>query len=200
MLKALPKRKNGNVNHHRSIHHSQVRVALAKVKDRCTPTVAAMVELMVLTATRSSETRCAERREIDFTKRTFEIPASRMKSEKVHTIPLSNQAVALLAGLLRDKPRSPYVFTERTGKPYNHNALRKAMQTAKVDATPHGFRAAFGSWCLENGIDRDVRELSLAHEIGNRTEVAYIRSDLLQERRIVLQRWADYVLPAFGRR
>ena len=69
------------------------------------------------------------------------------------------------------------------------------MRTAEVDATPHGFRGAFGSWCQDNGIDRDVRELSLAHEIGNRTEAAYARSDLLAERRIVLQRWADYVLP-----
>ena len=187
------------MNHHRSIYHSRVGDALAKVRECCSPAVAAMFELMALTATRSSETRCAEWDEFDFAARTWAIPSSRTKSEKPHTVPLSEQAMSLLAErrrvTLRDKPRSPYVFTGRTRNPYNHNVLRKAMHTAEVNATPHGFRAAFGSWCQDNGIDRDVRELSLAHEIGSRTEVAYARSDLLAERRIVLQRWADHVLP-----
>ena len=198
VLKALPKRKNGDVNHHRSIYHSRVGDALAKVRECCSPAVAAMFELMALTATRSSEARCAEWDEFDLAEKTWTIPPSRTKSEKSHTVPLSDQAMALLTELrqsmLPNNARSPYVFTGRTRNPYNHNVLRKAMRTAEVDATPHGFRAAFGSWCQDNGIDRDVRELSLAHEIGNRTEAAYARSDLLAERRIVLQRWADYVL------
>ena len=158
-----------------------------------------MVKLVVLTATRSSETRCAEWAELDFDAKTWTIPSSRTKSEKPHTVPLSEQAMSLLTErrqtMLPNNARSPYVFTGRNRNPYNHNVLRKAMHTAEVDATPHGFRAAFGSRCQENNVDRDVRELSLAHEIGTRTEVAYAPSDLLQERRIVLQRWANYVLP-----
>ena len=199
VLKALPKRKNGDVNHHRSMHHSQVRETLAKINERCSPAVAAMFQLMVLTATRSSEARCAEWDEIDLAARTWKIPPGRTKSEKAHTVPLSDQAAALLEDrrgfTLRAGSGSPYVFPGRTGNPYNHNVLRKAMRTAKIDATPHGFRTAFASWCQDNGIERDVRELSLAHEIGNRTEAAYARSDLLDERRKVLQDWADYVLP-----
>ena len=158
-----------------------------------------MVTLVVLTATRSSETRCAEWDEFDLAAKTWTIPSSRTKSEKPHTVPLCDQAMALLVErrrvTLRDSPSSPYVFSGRTGDPYNHNVLRKTMQAAKVDATPHGFRTAFASWCQENGIDRDVRELSLAHEIGNRTETAYARSDLISERRQALQDWADHVLP-----
>lgn len=69
------------------------------------------------------------------------------------------------------------------------------MRAAEIDATPHGFRTAFPTWCQDSGIDRDVRELSLAHEVGNRTEAAYARSDLLDERRKVLQDWADYAPP-----
>ena len=108
VLKAMPKRKNGDLNHHRSIDHSQVHEALTKVRGRCTPDVAAMFELMVLTATRSSETRCAEWDEFDFAARTWAIPSSRTKSEKPHTVPLSEQAMSLLAErrrvTLRDKP------------------------------------------------------------------------------------------------
>ena len=109
VLKALPKRKNGDVHHHRSIHHSQVSEALAKVNERCAPTVTAMVTLLVLTATRSSETRCAEWEEIDLVAKTWAIPSSRTKSEKAHTVPLSNQGVALLVGhrspACRQRPR-----------------------------------------------------------------------------------------------
>ena len=199
VLKSLPKRKNGDVNHHRSIHHSQVGEALTRVNEHCTPAVAAMVALLVLTATRSSETRCAEWGEFDLAAKTWTIPPSRTKSEKTHAVPLSDQAIALLAERrqvsLGDSPRSPCVFAGRTCRPYNHNVCRRAMWAARIDATPHGFRTAFASWCQDSGIDRDVRELSLAHEIGTRTEVAYARSDLLEERREALQAWADYVVP-----
>ena len=114
------------------------------MKERCSPAVAAMFGLMVLTATRSSETRCAEWDEFDLAEKTWTIPPGRTKSEKSHTVPLSDQAMALLAerrqATLRESPGSPYVFTGRTGKPYNHNVLRKATRIAKTDGTPHGVR------------------------------------------------------------
>ncbi|HHZ7690283.1 TPA: tyrosine-type recombinase/integrase, partial [Morganella morganii] len=62
-------------------------------------------------------------------------------------------------------------------------------------ATAHGFRSTFRDWCSEHGVPRDLAERALAHTVKNKVEAAYHRTDLLQQRRPVMQQWADFVLP-----
>ncbi len=59
----------------------------------------------------------------------------------------------------------------------------------------HGFRSTFRDWAAENGIDQVLAEKSLMHATGNEVEQAYQRSDLLEQRRTVMQAWADTIMP-----
>ena len=73
--------------------------------------------------------------------------------------------------------------------------LRALLSDLNVPGTLHGMRSSFRSWCAESGVDRSVAEAALAHVVGG-VEGAYQRSDLLEARRGLMQRWADYVMSA----
>lgn len=61
-------------------------------------------------------------------------------------------------------------------------------------ATAHGFRSSFRDWCSENGYPRDLAERALAHTVRNKVEAAYHRTDLLEQRRPMMQTWADFLI------
>ncbi|MGL6356450.1 tyrosine-type recombinase/integrase, partial [Aeromonas veronii] len=66
-------------------------------------------------------------------------------------------------------------------------------------ATAHGFRSSFRDWCSEQGYARDLAERALAHTVQNKVEAAYHRTDLLDQRRPMMNAWAQFVsgdLPA----
>ena len=66
----------------------------------------------------------------------------------------------------------------------------------EIGGTPHGFRASFRDWAAEkSGASREAIELSLAHAVGGAVETAYFRSDLLEQRRPLMDAWAEYVNP-----
>ena len=68
------------------------------------------------------------------------------------------------------------------------------LRRLKVDAVPHGFRSSFRDWCVVNGVARDPAESALSHSLGSTTvEAAYLRSDLAEQRRSLMQQWADYL-------
>ena len=58
---------------------------------------------------------------------------------------------------------------------------------------PHGFRSSFRDWCAETGVARDLAESALSHSLGGTVETAYLRSDLAEQRRELMQGWGDYV-------
>ncbi len=62
----------------------------------------------------------------------------------------------------------------------------------RPDLTAHGFRSSFRDWCADNGQSRELAELSLAHAFGSEVERAYFRSDLLEQRRPILEEWSKY--------
>src|SRR5690606_18880709 len=60
-------------------------------------------------------------------------------------------------------------------------------------ATPHGFRSTFRDWCSETGVEQELAERALAHAVGNKTEAAYLRTKLIEQRRPVMQDWAAFL-------
>jgi integrase len=75
--------------------------------------------------------------------------------------------------------------------------LRRTKAPCDVEgrfATAHGFRSSFRDWCSEHGVARDLAERALAHTVENKVEAAYHRTDLLEQRRPVMQKWADFIL------
>ncbi len=159
------------------------------------------LEFVTLTACRSGEARLATWAEIDEATRTWNIPGERMKSGRPHRVPLSDEVVALLEALPRLEG-TDLIFPGRLpGKPLSDMTMTKVMRGMGVDAVPHGIRATFSSWCASStAYPSEVREMALAHAIGDGTVAAYQRSDLFEKRRNLMADWARFIntAPATG--
>ena len=189
---ALP--RNGGHQHHKALPHAGLGAALAKVRtDRISaPAVRLALEFVALTACRSSEVLGATWREIDLEAGVWTIPARRMKTKREHRVPLSARGLEVL----RDAPRlsrGDLVFPSTRGKQISGRTLTELFRRLGVDSTVHGLRSAFRDWASDMGVAREVAEAALAHRIRNQTEAAYARSDLLERRREVMERWSNYV-------
>lgn len=160
------------------------------------------LEFTILCACRSGESRGALRSEIDMDAGTWSIPASRMKAGRPHRIPLSDRALTLLDELPRmvndDGEEVDLVFPGLRGdKPLSDMSLTACMRRMKLTAVPHGFRSTFTDWVAERtAYPSEVREMALAHAIGNDTEAAYRRGDLFDKRRNLMNEWAGFLTTA----
>lgn len=160
----------------------------------------ALLEFLILTAARSGEARGATWDEIDLDAKVWTVPASRMKAKVAHRVPLSDRAVEILETQRKRQPQSDLVFPSPRGVVLSDMVLTKFLrdQNAKSSepgrtATAHGFRASFRDWASENRYPRDLAERALAHTVRNATEAAYHRTDLLEQRRAMMEEWARYV-------
>lgn len=157
------------------------------------------LEFTILTACRSGESRGARWSEINLANATWSIPAGRMKAGRPHRIPLSAEAIKLLTGLTRavdkDGNEIDLVFPGQSGdKPLSDMSLTACMRRMGLTAVPHGFRSTFTDWCAERtATPAEVREMALAHAIGNDTEAAYRRGDLFDKRRNLMAEWAAFL-------
>lgn len=147
----------------------------------------------ILTASRVGESAPARWDEIDFDKAVWSVPPERRKDGKPypHRVPLSSQAVELLRSLERKSDAIFGFSPTNLGSRYSLSNLLKRM--TGTDATMHGFRSTFRDWAEENGVPDTVAEKCLMHTTGSAVVQAYQRSDLLEQRREVMQKWADAV-------
>ncbi|WP_434997775.1 tyrosine-type recombinase/integrase [Pectobacterium brasiliense] len=162
---------------------------------------------------RSSELRFARWPEIDFKRAMWTIPAEReaipgvkhsqrgakMRSE--HLVPLSRQALALLEEIKAISGAHELIFPgdHRPTKPMSENTVNNALRTMGYDTTTevcgHGFRTMACSALVESGQwSRDAVERQMSHQERNGVRAAYIhKAEHLDERRLMLQWWADYL-------
>ena len=85
-------------------------------------------------------------------------------------------------------------LTQRGGPWGDYLLGGRLLSSVGVDATPHGFRSSFRNWGSElSGATHQALERALAHRIANKAEAAYSRSDLLEQRRELMQAWAHYL-------
>lgn len=192
-----PLAKIHTVTHRPAPSIDELRNALPKMlRARGTGPIAGA--FTILTACRLSEALLSKWQEISPDRRTFTIPPERRKDGKPypHRVPLSKQAQAILKAI--EEPRT-LIFESRycKGTAVTKAAVLMALRTAtKSDSlTMHGCRSTFSSWCAEQGVNPEVREACLMHVVGTASSQAYQRSDLLEQRREVMQRWADAILP-----
>ncbi len=176
-----------------SMYDFMQRLELVKgISARC-------LEFTVLCACRSGMTRGALWSEIDLKAALWSIPGSRMKAGRPFRIPLSERAVKILEKLPRTVDASgqlsDLVFVSNRGiKPLSNMSMTLIMRRMGLTAVPHGFRSSFTDWVSEHThYPRDVREMALAHAIGDETEEAYRRGDLFEKRRNMLNDWANFV-------
>lgn len=190
----LPKRsKVAKVKHHPSLPYSEAG-AFVKALRQQEGQAAKALELIILTATRTSEAIGATWQEIDLKGATWTIPGERMKAGKTHKVPLSSRAVEILKSL-KPKKAEGFVFANRDGKPLSNMACLALLERMeRTDITVHGFRSTFRDWAAEQTtFPSFVAEAALAHAIGDKVEAAYFRSDVFERRRLLMQQWADYL-------
>ena len=181
--------------HHRALPHAEVAGAIATVRaSRAHWATVAALEYLILTASRSGEVRQARWDEVDIETATWTVPADRMKMRREHRVPLSERALQILAEARDWADGSGLIFPSVTGQPMSDNTLSKLLREQGIPAVVHGFRSSFRDWCAEcSNAPREVSELALAHVNSDRVEAAYMRTDLFQRRRALMQSWADYL-------
>jgi len=200
VTKLLPKQpsKSERTQHQPAVSWKDVPEVIKQVCRGNNPSLSSRaLEFLILTAARSGEVRGMEWSEIDLEAQVWTIPASRMKAKNAHRVPLSTRAVEILKAQSQLKHHKNLVFPSARGKKLSDMALTKLLRDKKIKssdtartATAHGFRSSFRDWASEHGYSRDLAEKALAHTIKNNTEAAYHRTDLLEQRRAMMETWA----------
>ena len=184
------------VEHMQALPHREVAGVVAALRASDSAEVVKLAfELLVLTAARWGEVRGARWSEIDVAEHVWTIPATRMKANRAHRIPLCGRAMEILdaARSLGDGGGS-LVFPGRRGAPLAEKGLRRLLQRQGIAAVPHGFRSTFRDWAAEETEHRrEVIEAALAHVVRDKVEAAYARSDLFERRRRLMDDWAAYL-------
>jgi integrase len=179
--------------HHKSMKYAALPEFMKTLRGR--DGIAALaLEFTILTATRTGEVIEADWKEFDLKGALWTIPKERMKADKEHEVPLSPQALEIIKKLEMAK-EGDYVFPGPTSGSHlssgGMDALLERME--RDDATVHGFRSTFRVWAAdETRFEREVIEQSLAHQLKDKTEAAYLRSTMLPKRKKLMEAWAKY--------
>lgn len=195
---ALPPYKKG---HHAAITDPKEVAPLLKAIDSYQGSfvVKSSMQLAPLVFVRPGELRQAQWIEFDLEAGEWNIPAGRMKMNQAHLVPLSRQAVAVLKELQPVTGKGDYVFPcHRSAKrPMSNNAINAALRRMGFDKdtmTGHGFRAMARTILDEVlQVRPEFIEHQLAHTVKDALGRAYNRTQHLEERRKMMQQWADYL-------
>ncbi|SMX23377.1 tyrosine-type recombinase/integrase [Boseongicola aestuarii] len=181
------------VHHHDAMPWRDVPAFYTSLAPR--PAMAAKaLRFTILTASRTSEVLEMKWPEVDFDAKLWTVPAERMKGGKAHRVPLTEEMLAILEPL--KALDSVFVFE---GQKRHHplSNMSMLMLLRRMDAngfTVHGFRSSFRDWSAEDAnAPRELAEAALAHQVGSEVERAYARSDLLEKRRQLMNKWSTYI-------
>lgn len=180
--------------HHNALSPEDLREVVQElwVVDR---TSALCVVFGALSAGRISEYCKGRWDEVDLEEKVFLVPQARRKDKKPHPhrVPLTRQMVKLLHRL---DTSGDHIFQGRGSKPIDTATALSCLKNAtSKPVTLHGMRSTFSDWCAKNEKNFLVSEKQLMHAVGNAVFQAYQRDDLLDQRRVLMQEWADYLLP-----
>ena len=175
------------------IPHLMADIAQAKIE----PLTRALIKFQLLTMVRPSEASNAQWAEIDLKARIWTIPADRMKQREPHAIPLSNQVITLLKTLKPITGRFVHVFPKRGDNkaPMSSSSVNMALKRIGYQGqqTAHGLRGLARTYLAELSITHEHAEACLAHKTGGNVSQAYNHATYLEQRKTIMQLWADYV-------
>jgi len=159
------------------------------------PKTICALKLALYTGLRDNSIRAARWGEIDLQGATWAVPAERMKSRRLHIVPLPTQAVEALTKLhaLTYKGGDSYVFP--SGGKYGfmaENTLRLALHRLGFKVTAHGMRSLITDVLNENGFNSDAIERQLDHTDRDKVRRAYLRTDFMEERIRMMQWFANW--------
>jgi len=154
------------------------------------------MQLLAHTFVRTSELINAKWSEFDIEHRRWDIPPERMKMKRMHTIPLSKQALSILARLKELAGTSEYVFAGlKRNQPMSNGTILMALKRMGYQGrmTGHGFRGVASTILNEQGYESKYIEAQLAHQKRNQVEAAYNHAKYLPQRIGMMQAWSDYL-------
>jgi integrase len=190
----LPKKsKVRRVKHHAALPYAEIAPFMAELRKQ-NGIAARAVEFAALTAARSGEVRNARWDEFDLEARLWLLPPERMKSGREHKVPLGKRALAILEDVAAIRQGNGLVFPSRAGGPISDKAMTAVLEKlGRGNIVLHGFRSSFSDWCAEQtATPSEVREMALAHVVGDRVEAAYRRGDLFAKRRRLMESWEKW--------
>jgi integrase len=155
------------------------------------------LEFVALTAVRIGEGTGARWGEFNWKTKVWTIPVGRMKmrgkKRRDHVVPLSEREMQIVAKADGHKVNDFVFIGQRDGAPISKNTIRNQCDRVTGGrASPHGWRATFRSWAASQGISFEISEICLAHA-GEKLQKAYMRGDLIAERRRVMELWSRFL-------
>jgi len=156
-----------------------------------------LIEWQLHTMTRPSEASGARWDEIDFNNKIWVIPHTRMKMKREHRIPLTRETLSILENIKPLSSNSQFIFpsSRSLSRHIDSETINKALGRIgfKNRTTAHGFRSLASTTLNEWGEEPDLIEVALAHVGRDRIRNAYNRTDYLERRREMMQKWSSYI-------
>jgi integrase len=176
LLDKVPKAK-----HHPALPWAEVPALMCELQADGSAT-AQTLQWTILTAARQGESLHAMRKQIEGD--TWVCPPEIMKAKKEHRkehrVPLSKAALALLGN------RKGRLFDAARGE------MQDLLSELRPGFTVHGMRSSFTDWAADHGYPSELREMALAHSVGDEVEQAYRRSTMVNKRRELMEHWAQF--------
>jgi len=190
--KVLPK-VTAKPKHHKAMRWQDVPAFYASLQTRNAMAAKALM-FTCLSGSRTGEVLGMRWEELDIEARVWTCPEERMKTGSAHRVPLTGEMLAIIEPL-REMVSEVVFEGLKRHKPLSNMSMLMLLRRMEVEGvTVHGFRSTFRDWASEvANAPREVAELSLAHQVGSDVERAYARSDLLEKRRNLMDRWSHFV-------
>jgi integrase len=196
-------KKKQRIKHHPALPYADLPAFMAELR-KLESTSAKALEFVILTAVRTGDIIGQDYEDrppmkwanVDLRAKLWTIPAT--KNDGEHRVPLTDAAIAVLRTVQGLDPVIVFPSPDRPGEPLSNNAMLALLdRMGHGDVTVHGMRSTFRDWAAEcTSFPREIVEKVLAHTVGDETERAYQRGDLLERRREIMDGWAGYCGPA----
>lgn len=191
-----PKKKNMAALAPDELKELMVAIANASIKR----TTRCLIEWQLHTMTRPAEAATSRWADIDFDKKIWTIPAERMKKRRIHIIPLTEQALALLEAIKPYSGHREYVFpADRDPRTHcNSQTANMALKRMGFEGrlVSHGMRSMASTILNEHGWDPELIEVALAHVDKDEVRSAYNRADYIERRRPMMGWWSEHLQEA----
>jgi integrase len=198
MTKALPKHKTKQ-KHHAALPFADLPAFIQSLRivEQSSESIKLALEFLILTTSRRSEVLLAKWSEIDLDKKTWTVPAERMKAKDEHKVPLAPRCLEILISAKAMSNGGDYIFPGRSPRRplSNMSFLMMLRRMNRADITVHGFRSTFRDWAEEKtNFPNSVIEAALAHTVKNKVEAAYLRTKLFGKRVQLAEVWAQFAI------
>jgi integrase len=198
-----------DVEHRKGVEPEKISEFMTELRKKKSVTAKAL-ELLILTNVRSHNVRFAAWDQFDLVNGLWTIPGKErkkivdpnavkkpgqhMKTKRLHRVPLSTQALALLKSLGRFASIDLLFPSPSKQTNLSDATMGKLMKEMGYDAVPHGFRSTFkGFTAEETDADVEVKRTAMAHSLGDKLDEAYWRTDVFRKRKRLMQEWADFI-------